>query len=1073
MKKTLKFSFFLLAMFMVSFSAFSQVTTSGVSGTVADVKGEMLPGAAIVAVHQPSGTKYGTVTNTDGRFSIPNMRIGGPYQVTATFVGYTASELNDITLSLGSVADLKFVLNENAAEIGEVLVSANRYSTFSSEHTGANTNINNEMVQSIPTISRGLRDFTKLSPLANTSGSGTSFAGANNRYNQFAIDGLVNNDVFGLSASGTNGGQTGIEPISLDAIEEFQINIAPYDIRQGGFTGGGINAVTKSGSNKFTGSAYYYGNNEALVGKNNATTGLKADYPDYKDYQAGFSLGGPIIKNKLFFFVNGEITRQKYPLAYAPGTDASKITTAEVDRVLAVLKRVAPGYDPGDYASIDDETNSNKFLAKLNWNINDKHKLVLRHSYTFGENIDNSRGSTSLRFYNNGQYFPSTTNSTGLELSSILSSTISNKLLIGYTTVRDDRDPLGDHFASVTINIGEGRTIALGSEYSSVANELNQNILSITDDINIYKGKHTITLGTHNEFYKFYNLFVQNIFGGYAYNSLANFESIGTASEVAPTFYAIGYSFDTTDNPLQTNGAASFNAIQLGVYAQDDYQATDDLKLTLGLRIDLPLYPDKPASNEAFNAAYADQGVATGELPKSSLLFAPRFGFNWDVMGDKTFQVRGGTGIFTGRVPFVWVSNHFSNNGELNGSYSVGSSSSSASPITNPAGLKFSADPYNQPTAESLGKTAGRGAINVMDKDFKYPQAFRSNLAIDKTLPYGIVATVEGIFSKTLNNINFINLNRKVDESFTFTGVDQRPRYVTGRLDANFEEIIKLENTNEGYSYNFVGQLQKDFDNGFNAMVAYTYGRSYDLNSGTSSVAFSNWRYVNNVKGLNDLELSPSNFDLGSRVIGLVGYKIKYLNDNASTHISLFYNGQSGQPISYIYNGDMNNDATSNDLIFVPKQMSDINLIAVKYNGVDLTPQQQWDNLNAFIEGNDYLKERRGQYVERNGSHIPFQHVFDVRILQEFSFKTGNVTNRFQISFDIMNLGNMLNKDWGRSYYASNQQNSLINYIAPTKTAPNTPQFTYTGASLTKGEAYSISDFTSRWRAQFGIRYIF
>ena len=1063
----------ILMVFLTGITVYSQVTTSGISGLVTGSDGEKLPGATVVAVHEPSGTQYGTVTNAEGRYSVVNMRIGGPYKVTASFVGYKSMIIGAINLSLGNVADLQFNLDVDVSELGEVLVTGDRYSTFSSKRTGANTNITNEMVQSVPTISRGLRDFTKISPLANTAGSGTSFAGTNNRYNQFAIDGLVNNDVFGLAASGTNGGQTGIEPISLDAIEEFQINIAPYDVRQGGFTGGGINAVTKSGTNTFSGSAYYYGNNESLVGKNNAVTGEKQDYPDYKDFQTGFTIGGPIIKNKLFFFVNGEMTRQKYPLASEPGTSDSKITVAEIDRVLSTLNRIAPGYDPGSYQTIEDETNSNKLLVKLNWNINDKHKMVLRHSYTFGENIDNSRGSNSLRFYNNGQYFPSTTNSTGLELSSIFNSTVSNKLLLGYTTVRDDRDPLGDHFSAVSINIGEGRTIVLGSEYSSVANQLDQNNFTITDDISIYKGKHTITVGTNNEFYKFYNLFVQNIFGSYTYKTLENFESIGTATEVAPTFYGIGYSFDGSDNPLQGNGAAQFSSMQLGFYVQDDYQVTDNFKLTYGWRVDIPVFLDEPASNEAFNTAYAKYGVATGVLPSSAPLVAPRFGFNWDVLGDKTFQVRGGTGIFTGRVPFVWVSNQFSNNGEINGSYTVGSSASSANPITNPAGLKFSADPYKQPTAESLGKTAGRGAINVIDNDFKFPQVFRSNLAIDKTIPFGIVATIEGIFSKTLNNINFINLNRKVDETFTFTGVDQRPRYVSGRLDANFDEIIKLENTNEGYSYNFVAQLQKNFENGINSMISYTYGRSFDLNSGTSSVAYSNWRYVNNVNGLNNLELSPSNFDLGSRIVGLIGYKFKYLNDKASTNISLFYNGQSGQTISYIYNGDMNNDATSNDLIYIPAKMSDINLISTTYNNVTLTPEQQWESLNAFIEGDEYLKSHRGEYAERNGSHIPFQHVFDVRILQEFNFKTGNVTNKFQLSFDIMNVGNMLNKDWGRSYYASNQQNSLINYLAPDKATPSTPRYTYTGASLTNGEAYSIADFSSRWRAQFGIRYIF
>ena len=370
MKKMLKVYLVLITFFALAVSGYSQVTTSGITGKITDANNEVLPGATVVAVHQPSGTQYGTIANSDGRFTLLNMRVGGPYKVTVSFVGYSSMTYSDVTLALGNTADLQVKLQESTTELGEVIISVDHATTFSSERTGANTNITKDMVQTIPTISRGLKDFTKMSPLANTAGSGTSFAGSNNRYNQFAIDGLVNNDVFGLASSGTNGGQTGIEPISLDAIEEFQINIAPYDIRQGGFSGGGINAVTKSGSNKFTGSAYYYGNNESMVGKNNATTNTKVAYPDYTNYQTGFSLGGPIIKNKLFFFVNGEITRQRTPLSYEPGTTASKITTAEVERVLAVVKRVAPSYDAGSYQSIENETNSNKVLAKLNWNIN-------------------------------------------------------------------------------------------------------------------------------------------------------------------------------------------------------------------------------------------------------------------------------------------------------------------------------------------------------------------------------------------------------------------------------------------------------------------------------------------------------------------------------------------------------------------------------------------------------------------------------------------------------------------------------------------------------------------------------
>ena len=1073
MKKVLfKLGFTILLIMVIFANAYGQVTTSGLRGVIVDEKKEALAGATVVAVHVPSGTQYGVLTNKDGRFTISNMRVGGPYQVTVSFIGYKQEVYNDINLSLGNVADMSVSLSPSVTSLSEVIVSAGKNSIINSGRTGAAINVSNETVNSVPTISRGLKDFTKISPLANTSGSGTSFAGANNRYNQFSIDGLVNNDVFGLTSSGTNGGQAGIEPISLDAIEEFQINIAPYDVRQGGFTGGGINAITKSGTNQFAGSAYYYGNNEILVGKYEPKTLTKSPVANYSDYQGGLTIGGPIIKNKLFFFVSGEITRKSYPLSNVPGTATSNISLDDVNAVLGVLSRVAPNYDPGSYLNINSTTNSNKILAKINWNINDRNKLILRHSYTYGENFTISRNANALQFYNNGYIFPSTTNSTGLELSSIIGKSASNRFMLGYTSVLDDRNPSGADFPTVLVNLTGGRTITLGSEYSSVANLLKQKIFSLDDEFSIFRGKHSITIGTHNEFYSFYNLFVQNIFGDYAYNSLANFQTVGTAGEVAPTYYAVGYSFDTTDNPSQSKGAASFNAAQYGFYAQDEYQVTKNMQVTAGLRIDIPVFPDKPGANDAFNTAYAAQGIATGVLPKTRIMWGPRLGFNWDVFGNKTTQVRGGSGLFTGRVPFVWISNQFSNNGQLNGTYSVGSSSSSANPITNPAGLKFNPDPYSQPLAEDLGKVAGRGAINVVDPDLKFPQVFRTNLAVDQKLPWGVVATIEGIFSKTFNNVNFIDLNRTVDPNFQFTGVDQRPRYLTGRIDPNYDEIIKFENTSLGYSYNFVFMLQKQFDNGFNAQASYTYGKSTDLNSGTSSVAYSNWRYVNNIYGPNFLELTRSNFDLGSRVTGLISYKKDYLKGLLSTQVSIFYNGQSGQPLSYIYNGDMNNDGTTNDMIYIPAKQSDINLITIPASGANpaVTPDEQWAALDAFISHNKYLNSHRGQYAQRNAARSPWQNQFDLQLLQEFKVKAGTTTNKLQLTFSILNIGNMLNKKWGHSIYDSNQQFNLINYKG---IVGSTPTFTYDGSGQTNGHPYLFSDLLSRWRGQIGLRYIF
>lgn len=801
----------LLLLIMSGAAAYSQgITTAAISGVVKDQNGENMPGATVLAVHSPSGTQYGTTTRADGHYTIPNARVGGPYKVTITFVGYEQQERSDVYLSLGNTTDINFQLRESGVELEEVTVSSSKNDLISQERTGAATNINNATIQSVPNIGRGLRDFTKLSPLANTAGQGTSFAGANNRYNQFAIDGLVSNDVFGLTSSGTNGGQANIEPISLDAIEEFQLSIAPYDVRQGGFTGGGINAVTRSGSNRFQGSAYFYGNNQSLVSRNNPNTGEKKGYPNYQDYQYGVRLGGPIIKNKLFFFVSGEETSKKTPYSFTPGTASSKITVDEVTQVINTLNTIAPNYDPGAWESIVHETNSKKLLGKIDWNISNNHKLTVRHSYTYGEDIDASRTNAAIKFMGNGIYFKSTTNSTGVELNSMFGTKFSNRLLLGRTTVRDKRDPVGSPFPYTLINLDAttGRTITVGSENSSVANRLNQDIVSLTDDFNMYLGKHTVTIGTNNEFYKFYNLFVQNIYGNYAFRSLADFVSQASATPAAPTFYQIGYSFDPNDNPSQANGAAKFNAFQLGLYGQDDYQVNDKLKVILGLRADLPVFPDKPTANTNFNTVYAQYG-STGSVPTTRVLWSPRVGFNLDVFGDKSLQVRGGTGVFTGRVPFVWVSNQFSNNGMLNGTYSVGTSTASASPLKN---VTYSADPYNQPTAEDLGAKAGRGDINLIDKDFKFPQVFRSNLAVDKQLPFGLIGTVEVIYSKTYNNINFTNLNRKVNESFTFDGADKRPVYVGGRIDPNYNEIIRLTNTNKGYAINYVVQLQKQFE---------------------------------------------------------------------------------------------------------------------------------------------------------------------------------------------------------------------------------------------------------------------
>ncbi|SIR32360.1 TonB-dependent receptor [Pontibacter lucknowensis] len=1030
-------------------------TTAAMNGVVQDQSGSPLPGATVIAVHTPTNTQYVAATNAEGRYNIQNMRVGGPYTVRTSYVGYQEQRFENINLALGQNFRLDLTISESTTTLGEVQITATQDKVINSDRTGASTNVSTEQLESLPTISRSLNDFTRITPQASTSGSGISFAGQNNRFNNFSIDGTVNNDVFGLSASGTNGGQTGVQPISLDAIEAIQVVIAPFDVRQSGFTGGGINAITRSGSNRFTGSAYYFGNNEALVGK--SPDDARTRLPDFTDYQMGLRLGGPIIRDKLFFFVNGEKTKRVAPLLFEPGSPGSNITVDEANRVLSVANRL--GYDPGSFRGIDDETLSDKIFARLDWNITDNHQLTLRHSYVYGENRDNSRTPNALRFANNAEFFPSTTNSTVMQLRSQFGGQFANEALIGFTAVRDDRDIIGDPFPNVLIRLSGGRTISLGSEPFSVQNQLDQDVLTITNNFNAFLGKHTITLGTHNEFYKTYNLFIRQEFGAYEYNSLEAFEAIGTPNEAAPGAFFRNYS--RTDNRQQ---GAEFSAFQLGFYAQDEYAVRNNLKVTAGIRLDIPTFNDDPAANAEFNEAFASRGLATDKTPGAQFMLSPRVGVNWDVFDDGNTQVRGGAGVFTGRAPFVWIANQYTNTGQMLGSLAL-----TSGPLLEQ--IRFNPNPNTQPTATTVGLSDRTAEINITDPDFKFPQLFRVNAAVDHRLPFDLIATLEGIYSKNLNNIYYQNLN--LEQTGTLTGADNRP--VFGRIQGNnFQDIIYLTNTSRGFGYSLTGQLQKTFmENGISGSLAYTYSRAKDVNPGNSSQARSNWINVNQVEGLNNVREAFADNDVRSRVVAGLTYNFNYLGF-AGTTISAFYNGQTGVPLSYIYNGDVNNDAgRTNDLIYVPGNASEINLVPfTDRDGTVVSPEQQWQALDAFISGNDYLSDRRGQYAERNGDRLPWTNQIDLRIMQEFRVGQNDNAHRLQLTFDIFNFTNLLNKDWGRQYTATFNAFQAIDFVGY-EPGTTTPRFNYTGRGLTDGNPYFVNDFSSRWRAQFGIRYIF
>lgn len=1014
-------------------------TTAALIGTVQDQGGMALPGATVIAVHTPTGSQYVASTNAEGFYNIQNMRVGGPYTVTSTYIGYQERRVEGVNLPLGQTTRVDIRLAENNLQLSEVQVIGERNDVFNQDRTGAATNVSRAQLENLPTLSRSLQDFTRLTPQA----SGNSIAGTNNRFNNITIDGAVNNDVFGLSGSGTPGGQAGTQPISLDAIQEIQVVVAPYDVKLGNFTGGGINAITRSGTNDFTGSVYGFGRNQNTIGR--SVEGDRERAEEFQNYQYGARLGGPILRDKLFFFVNYDATRITVPVRFAPGSPESQIPVSAAQQ-LADFVQNTYGYDVGSFGSVDNRTESDKFFARLDWNISDMHQLTLRHNLVDAFDDNFSRSRSYLRFGNNAYRFSSVTNTSVLELNSRISNTISNNLIVGYNRIRESRDIYGGLFPQVRIDDPIG-TFEFGAQRSSTANELDQDIFEFTDNFTYLLGRHNITLGTHNEFFRFRNLFINNANGYWDFNSLEDFYA-GNPSRVQATY-------SLSDNPRP---AAEFNAMQLGFYVQDEYTASEKLRLTLGLRADIPVFPNQPERNIQFEQDFADiaPGLRTDRTPGGNVLWAPRFGFNYTPTEDRSFQIRGGTGIFTGRVPFVWLSNQFTNTGTIFGT------------VFDTRPEEFIADPNQQRNAGSISNTV---EVNVITEDFNLPQVWRSNLAFDYTLPGEIIATIEGIYTKTLNDVVYRNLNL-ADPVGTLPGPDNRNVYPSStsarRRVNNYTNVILLDNTNRGYRYNVTGQLRKDFTNGLQTSVAYTYGKSMDVNSGTSSTALSNWQFNQIVNDPNNPELSFSRFDVRHRIIGTSGYTFRY-GDNFATGISLFYQGQSGLPFTYLYAQDLNNDANrSNDLLYVPRNRGEINLVDIVRDGVVTTSADaQWEALDAFINNDPYLSERRGQYAERNAARMPWTHQFDVRLFQDFYINTEEKRHTLQITLDIFNVGNLLNRNWGRQYFVRNSANEILRYAG--RNAAGEPTFTFNPNS----EAYNIAPFDSRWQGQLGLRYIF
>ncbi len=1066
----------LLTLFLIlSVPIFSQgVTTSSMNGRITDTNGEPLIGANITATHTPSGTFYGNSTDVDGYFRIASMRVGGPYSVTISYTGYEDVVKNDIYLRLGQAFQYSPQMTDNQIIIDEIAIVANRNDIFDGNRTGAQTTVTEKQINEIPTVSRSIGDFTRLTPQSTATegndGFSVSFNGMNNRYNAIYIDGAVSNDVFGLAGSGTNGGQTGVSPISLDAIEEFQINLAPFDVRIGGFAGAAISAITRSGSNNTEGSIYSFFRNESLAGK------TPTDNPDVErvglnDFNStiyGFRLGGALQKNKLFYFINAEIQRETTPL---PFDFADYIGDSTADDIASLERKLRDeyGYEPGTFTNNERFLNSEKFTGRLDYNINNDHKLALKLSYVHADNLEGVQSDRNdISFLNSSERFDAKTWTSSLELNSIISPTLSNNLSLGFTAVRDDRDPNGEPFPYVLIFDGAGE-ITFGSEQFSTANLLNQNIFTITDNLSYYKGKHTFTLGTHNEFYQVDNLFLAFNYGSYEFLSLNDF-----LTDQNSDFFIRNYSLVDNISGDDSEAIASFSAGQLGVYFQDEFQASDRLKLTAGLRLDYPFYEDTPG-NEEFNQntiplleaeGYDLQGARAGEFIKSRLQFSPRIGFNYDITGNNRTQLRGGVGMFTSRSPLVWVGGAFNNYG-LN----VGTQ------------LHFGDLPFNpnwqdqSPGNIDLQNVTPSGSVDLFAEDFKLPQFLKFNLALDHKIGNGWVLGLDGLYNKTLQNVAYQNLNLRPSTTRATGTPDDRLLYNRrDEVDDTYSRILLGYNTTEGYAYNATATLTKTFSRGLSFMLGYSYGDSFSVFDGTSSQNSSQWRGLHTVNGRNvEQPLTRSDFSAGQRLIGLISYTYDWTNSIGTT-ISLFHESRAGNPYSYIYNdgGRFNNeDSRERSLIYVPASADEI--ILVDNDGV--SPEAQWTALDNFISNDSYLSSRRGQYAERNESRGPSSHVMDLKLIQDLGVNVGGKGHKLQFTLDVYNFTNLINKDWGRrSFVGSFGSVELLDFEGFQNDTE--PTFSFNLNRLNDdGELFrGIDDNgiqSSRWQMQFGLRYIF
>ncbi|MDX1631816.1 MAG: TonB-dependent receptor [Thermoanaerobaculia bacterium] len=1011
------------------------VTTGNLRGTVtAQEDASRLPGVSIEAVHTPTGTTYDSITDAEGRFQIVNVRVGGPYTLTATLEGFQTEELTGIEVNLGQATQVDMALE--LAEIEEtVTVVADVSPIISANRMGTVGTVNTEQIENLPTIGRSLEELTRTHPMVTVSSQNEdpdsiSVAGRNTRYNNIQIDGAVNNDLFGLADTGTPGGQTETTPISLDAIEEIQVAISPYDVRQGGFSGGGINAITRSGSNSYKGSVFYFSRDDGLVGDGPDRLG---EFGTFDEEQYGFRFGGPILRDELFFFTNGEISDKTEPTGWSlNGESGQAFANGELLDEAQLVKDVLIdryGFDPGGFDQQNRDVESDKFFGRLDWNAGDSHQVTLRHNYVDASNLINRPGPFSYEWDSEAYVITDETNSTVFQANSVFGPDKFNEFRVSYQTIEDRRSGLVT-FPWIEIEdvAGSDREFEMGTEPFSTRNSLDQEIWELTNDFTWLMGDHTITLGTHNEFFTFENLFVQNAFGSYEFATLEDFLA-GTAREFEHTF----------PNPGQ-DPVASFDVNQFGLYAGDQWTVTDDLTLTYGLRVDVPFFPDDPGYNPDVDALY---GFRTDELPDGEAMWSPRLGFNWNL--DENQQVRGGAGIFAGRTPYVWVSNQYSRNALV------------FTDIRAFGNIPFNPDPFNQP--KDIAE-AGTQEVNLIDPAFQFPQVLRLNLGYDVTLPWwDLFATVEALHADSQEEIAYKDLNLVQVGTQPFDG-----RPVFERRSDDFNGAYLLTNTSEGEQTNVSVKLERPArSRGPWGYVSYTWGDSEVINDGTSSRAVSNFQF-NEAVDPNNPQPSPSDFEVEHRFNASISHRFDWGDSGWATTASLFYNHQSGRPYSNIYGfqvSQVNGDSYFfNDLLYVPATQDDVVIVG----------DGTWGQLDAYIASDPALDAARGGIVERNASEAPWWHTLDLHLAQEIPVRSDY---NFEITFDLLNVMNLIDEDSGVLRFANFNTVSPVDFIGVTDDGRPIYALNDIVTDPENNDKFETHNLRSRWRAKLGLRFTF